>query len=119
MVGSSLIAAQEIAVEGIDCRVINMHTLSPLDEEIIALAAKETGAIVTVEEHYFHGGLGSLVAQVIGKYFPVPLEMVALQGYTESGKPDELIEKYELGIKDIKIAIRNAYTRKLSINTSH
>ena len=112
MVGSSLVAAHELATEGIDCRVINMHTLSPLDEEIITISAKETGAVVTVEEHYAHGGLGSLVAQTVGKYCPVPLEMVALKGYTESGKPDELIEKYELGIKDIKFAIRNAYARR-------
>ena len=82
------------------------------DEEIITISAKETGAVVTVEEHYAHGGLGSLVAQTVGKYCPVPLEMVALKGYTESGKPDELIEKYELGIKDIKFAIRNAYARR-------
>ena len=111
-VSSALLAADMLGSEGIGCRVINMHTLKPTDDEAILKAAQETGAIVTVEEHYLHGGLGSIVAQSLGRGCPVPLEMVALDRYAESGKPDELLEKYRLTPRDIEKAVKAVLARK-------
>ena len=111
-VSSSLQAASALAEEGTSCRVVNMHTLRPVDEGAILEAAKETGAIVTVEEHYIHGGLGSIVAQTLGKGHPVPLEMVALDGYAESGTAQELLEKYHLTPEYIGKAVKAALARK-------
>ncbi|MCE2462487.1 MAG: transketolase family protein [Dehalococcoidia bacterium] len=111
-VSSSLQAASALAEEGTSCRVVNMHTLRPVDEGAILEAAKETGAIVTVEEHYIHGGLGSIVAQALGKGHPVPLEMVALDRYAESGTAEELLEKYHLTPEYIGKAVKAALARK-------
>lgn len=112
MTAFALEAANELSTEGIDCRVLNMHTLKPVDEDTIATSALETGAIVTAEEHYIHGGLGSIVAQVLGKTNPVPLEMVALQGYAESGASEELLKKYHISTYDIIAAVRRIISRK-------
>ena len=111
-VSAALQAADALAEEGISCRVVNMHTLKPTDEEAILKAAEETGAIVTAEEHYLHGGLGSIVAQCLGKGYPVPLEMVALDGYAESGKADQLLEKYGLTARNIGESVKKALARK-------
>ena len=111
-VSSSLQAADMLSAKGISCRVINMHTLKPVDHEAIARASEETGAIVTAEEHYLHGGLGSIVAQSLGMGNPAPLGMVALDGYAESGKPDQLLEKYGLTPADIEKAVQGVLSRK-------
>ncbi len=112
MVATALQAAESLVQEGVQCRVVNIHTLSPLDEEVIAEASRDTGAVVTVEEHLAHGGLGSRVAQALGRKAPAPLEMVALEGYTESGAPDLLMEKYRLSQRDVEAAVRKAIGRK-------
>ncbi|MFN3974638.1 MAG: transketolase family protein [Dehalococcoidia bacterium] len=112
MVPAALEASYSLAQEGISCRVLNMHTLRPLDEEAILQAARETGAIVTAEEHLVYGGLGALVAQVVGSACPVPLEMVGLTRYAESGKPQELLEKYGLTPRHIVQAVQRAVKRK-------
>lgn len=112
MAASALQAADALTKGGVQCRVVNIHTLSPLDEEVIVNAAQETGAAVTVEEHLVHGGLGSLVAQVLGRTIPIPLEMVALEGYTESGKSDQLIDKYHLSSGDVEAAVKRVLKRK-------
>ena len=112
MVSVSLEAADLLSRLGISARVINMHTLSPADQETILAAARETGAIVTAEEHYVHGGLGSIVAQVVVRSHPVPLEIVALQGYTESGKPEELMAKSGLTPEGVKQAAEKVLHRK-------
>ena len=113
MVSPALEAAGELAQAGIDCRVLNMSTLKPIDEAAIISAATETGAIVTAEEHLEHGGLGSAVARVLAKHQPVPMELVALKDtYAKSGKPDELLERYGLTAKDIKQAVQTAIKRK-------
>jgi transketolase len=78
MVKAALEAAQNLELAGIDCRVLNMPTLKPIDEAAITQAAAETGAIVTAEEHLEHGGLGSAVARVVARYKPVPMELVAI-----------------------------------------
>lgn len=107
MVNEALIAAEELAGEGINVRVIDMHTIKPLDEEIIIKAAKETGAIVTAEEHSVIGGLGSAVAEVVVKNCPVKMAMVGQQDtFGESGKPDELKAKYGMTAADIVKAVK-------------
>jgi len=113
MVAPALEAAAELAKEGITCRVLNMSNLKPIDEAAIIKAAEETGAIVTAEEHQEHGGLGSMVARVIAKYHPVPMEFVAIKDkFGGSGKPAELLAKYGLTSKDIAVAVREAIKRK-------
>ena len=112
MVKAALDACETLAREGIQCRVLNMATLQPVDVEAITAAARETGALVTAEEHLRHGGLGSIVAQVLGERFPVPLEMVALDRYAESGPPELLLEKYGLTTEKVAEAVRRAVGRK-------
>jgi transketolase len=113
MVKAALEAAQNLEGEGIDCRVLNMPTLKPIDEAAITQAAAETGAIVTAEEHLEHGGLGSMVARVVASHQPVPMELVAIKDtYAKSGKPAELLERYGLTAKDIEQAVKSAIKRK-------
>jgi transketolase len=113
MVKVALEAAQNLKGEGIDCRVLSMPTLKPIDEAAITKAAAETGAIVTAEEHLEHGGLGSAVARVVTARRPVPMEFVAIKDtYAQSGKPAELFERYGLTAKDIEKAVRAAIKRK-------
>ena len=93
-----------------------MPTLKPIDEVTIAKAAADTGAIVTAEEHLEHGGLGSLVAQVVARNQPVPMEFVAIKDtYAKSGKPAELLQKYGLTTKDIVQAVHKVTTGKNSL----
>jgi len=113
MVKAALEAAQNLEGEGIDCRVLNMSTLKPIDEAAVLKAATETGTIVTAEEHLQHGGLGSMVAQVVAQHQPVPMELVAIKDtYAKSGKPAELLERYGLTAKDIEQAVKSAIKRK-------
>ena len=112
MVYVALEAAELLAQEGVQARVVNMHTLKPVDEESILAAARETGAIVTAEEHYIHGGLGSIVGQVVGQHHPVPLEMVAITGYTGSGKGEELMKECGLTPENLMESAQRAVRRK-------
>ncbi len=113
IVYEALVAAEQLAGEGISCRVINMHTIKPLDVESILKAARETGAIVTAEEHQVNAGLGGAVAEVVVKQAPVPMEMVGVMDtFGESGDPDELAVKYGLKHTDIKAAVKRVLKRK-------
>jgi transketolase len=113
MVAPALEAADTLAKENINCRVLNMSTLKPIDETAILQAAEQTSAIVTAEEHQEHGGLGSIVARIIVKNHPVPMELVAVKDkFGMSGKPAELLAKYGLTAKDIAYAIREVIKRK-------
>jgi len=113
LVYEALIAAEELSQNGIDVRVINCHTIKPIDETAIINAAKETGAIVTAEEHQVHGGMGSAVAEVVAKNFPVPMEYVAMMGrFGESGEPDQLMHKFGLDAAGIQKAVKKALKRK-------
>jgi transketolase len=115
MVWEALLAAEELTRQGISARVINIHTIKPIDEEIIIKAAKETGAIVTAEEHQIFGGFGSAVAEVVVKHCPVPVEMVGMEdSFGESGQPDELMKKYGLTAGNIFKAARQVLTRKIN-----
>lgn len=113
MVAKALQASDILARQGIDCRVINMPTLKPLDEEAIVKAASETHAIVVAEEHLAHGGLGSRVAQVVAREKPVPMSFVNLgDRYALSGKPEELLQRYGLTARDITEAVKTAIQRE-------
>lgn len=110
MVSEAMEAASQLETEGVDVRVIDMHTIKPLDEELIVKAAEETGKIVTAEEHSVIGGLGSAVAEVLCRKCPAKMAMVGQQDtYGESGKPDELKEKYGMTAADIVEAVRQVY----------
>ena len=114
MVNIALESASTLADDGISCRVLNMSTIKPLDKEAIVKAGRDTGALVSAEEHYVIGGLGSLVSQVLSQEMPVPMESVALTGYAESGSPDELLSKYHLTSSAVTEAVRKAISRKRS-----
>ena len=113
MVAKALEAVDILARQDIDCRVINIPTLKPLDEAAIVKAASETGAIVVAEEHLAQGGLGSRVAQVLAKKKPVPMEFVNLgDRYAMSGKAGELLQRYGLTAGDIEESVKSAVKRK-------
>ncbi|MFH2020066.1 MAG: transketolase family protein [archaeon] len=102
MVYYALMAAEELKKEGISARVINLHTIKPIDKDAIIKAAKETKGIVTVEEHQIYGGLGSAVAEVLSQEYPAKLKIIGMPDkFGESGKPDELLKKYGLTEKEI------------------
>lgn len=114
MVQESLKAAQLLKEEGIEARVIDIHTIKPIDRDILVKAAKETGAIVTAEEHNISGGLGSAVAEVICQNFPCPVKMVAVQEkFGTSGTPAALLEKYGLTAENIAAKAKEAIAAKL------
>lgn len=116
MVGPALEAADLLAGENIQVRVINMHTIKPVDRETIKKAAIETKAIVTAEEHNIIGGLGSAVAEVLVQTVPVVQEMVGIKDtFGESGTPAELLEKYGLTARDIVAAVKRVIERKTKI----
>jgi transketolase len=113
MVAEALRAAEMLAKENIQARVLNMHTIKPIDVDSIVKAAKETGAIVTAEEHQIFGGLGSAVAEVVTQKLPVPIEMVAVKdSFGETGKPDQLLEYFGLKDKNIVEAVKKVIKRK-------
>lgn len=106
MVWEALTAAKLLKNNAINAQVINIHTIKPIDKELIIEAAKTTGAIITAEEHQVTGGLGSAVAEVLCQYYPVPMRIVGMPDcFGESGKPKELMDKYGLNAKNI---FRNA-----------
>lgn len=113
MVYEAMNAAEALSKEGISVRVIDLHTVKPLDEEAVILAARETGCIVTAEEHQVHGGMGSAVAECLAVNCPVPMEMVGVQdSFGESGQPQELMDKYGLNQENIEAKIRAVLKRK-------
>jgi transketolase len=113
LVAQAMLAADELEAEGISARVVDMHTVKPIDREAIRKASAETGAIVVAEEHLVDGGLGVRVAQVAAETQPCPMEFVGIQEtYAESGQPEELLEKYGLVAKDVAAAARKVVARK-------
>jgi len=112
LVMEGLIAADELEKENISVRVVDMHTIKPIDTEMVEKCAKETGAIVTAEEHLIGGALSGHVALASVNTCPVPMEFVGLNSYSESGTPEELMEKYGLTSKEIVKAIRKVLERK-------
>lgn len=113
LVWQAVLAIEELEKEGISARLLNMHTLKPLDIAAIEKAARETRAIVTAEEHQLHNGLGDAVAHVVATCCPVPMEIVAVQDtFGESGKPEELLAKYHISKDDILRAVKQVLKRK-------
>jgi transketolase len=113
LVYNALIAADQLSREdGIECRVVNNHTVKPMDDSTIVAAARECGAVVTVEEHQIHGGMGSAVAETLAQREPVPIEFVGVNDrFGQSGAPYELIEYYGMGVGSIKDAVLRAVRR--------
>jgi transketolase len=113
LVWEALIAAENLAEQGISAEVINIHTIKPLDAKAIVDSAKKTGAVVTAEEHNFLGGLGESVARVLTTHLPTPQEFVATQDtFGESGTPEQLMDKYGLNTKAIEKAVFKVLERK-------
>jgi transketolase len=113
MVYEALVAAEVLGKQGVDCRVINLHTIKPIDRDLIIRAARECGAIVTAEEHQVYGGMGSAVAEVLVSHVPVPQEFVAVMDrFGQSGQPDELLRAFGLKSEDIVAAVKRVLKRK-------
>ena len=109
----ALLVAKELESEGIKTKVMNLSTIKPIDEDALIALAKETKAIVTVEEHQIAGGMGSAVAEVLAQNFPVPIEFIGVQDkFGQSGSPAELLAHYHMDVIDIKNAVRKVVTRK-------
>lgn len=113
LVKAALEASAILKEAGVGARVINMHTIKPLDNELVIQAARETGTLVTVEEHSIVGGLGGAIAEVVCENYPVPVVRVGMKDmFAESGKPKELLEKYGMTAKEVVAAARLALERK-------
>lgn len=113
IVHSALMAAHQLVEQGISCRVINNPSIKPLDVDTIEKAARDCGAVVTAEEHQVHGGLGGAVAELLGKTYPVPMELVGMpDSFGESGEPAQLLEKYKMDTPAIVAAVRRVLRRK-------
>lgn len=109
-------ASEQLKKQGINVRVINIHTIKPIDKEIIITAAKQTGAIVTAEEHQIIGGLGSAVSEVTSQNYPVPMEFIGMNDcFGESGEPNELLIKYQMKSINIIDAVIKVIKRKINL----
>ena len=115
MVQKAVEAAERLKANGIRTRVVNMHTIKPIDRELLIRCARETGAVVTVEEHNIYGGLGSAAAEVLSKEYPVPMEVVGIEDtFTESGDYEQLLKKYGLSVENIMHSVKKVMKRKRS-----
>jgi len=113
LVHRALLAAEELAKEGIECLVLNNHTVKPMDRAGVLAAAKQCGAVVTVEEHQRRGGMGSRVAEILAEELPTPIEFIGVDDtFGQSGKPQELLEHYGMGTDGIVEAVRKVAKRK-------
>lgn len=113
LVAEAIRASETLAGEGVAARVLDMHTVKPIDREAIVRAAKETGAIVVAEEHLVDGGLGVRVAQVVAETSPCVMEFVGLgDRFAESGSPDGLLDKYGMRAVNVAAAVRKVLARK-------
>lgn len=112
MVGMALEAKAMLEKDGISARVVNIHTIKPIDKDIIIKAAKETGAIVTAEEHYIMGGLGSAVSEVVCENQPCPVKIIGTDRFGKSGKPAELFKEYGLTPENIAKKAKEAIAMK-------
>lgn len=108
MVGKSLKAAEKLQTLGINARVVEVHTIKPLDEDTVVEAARATGAVVTVEDHTIYGGLGSAVAEILGEKCPVKMRRIGIKdAFGESGAPELLYKKHGMLVDDIVAAAQN------------
>ncbi|HVU06176.1 MAG TPA: transketolase C-terminal domain-containing protein [Candidatus Paceibacterota bacterium] len=113
LVHKALLAAKELEKEKIGVTVVNLATIKPLDAETVVRLARSAGAVVTVEEHQIMGGMGSAVAECLAAHAPMPIEFIGVHDrFGQSGKPEELIEHYGMGVSHIKEAVKKAIARK-------
>lgn len=113
LVWKAVEAVKILESEGISCELINIHTIKPLDDQMILDSISKTGCIVTAEEHQRNGGFGDSVAQLLARKLPVPQEYVAVNDkFGESGTPDQLLEKYGMGTNDVVNAVKKVLKRK-------
>lgn len=113
LVHNAILASFELEKQKIKARVINNHTIKPMDERTIIKAARDAGAIVTVEEHQINGGMGSAVAEIVTRKHPVPIEFVGVKNrFGESGEPNELIKHFGMSPKHIIGAVKKVIKRK-------
>ena len=106
-------AAEQFAGEGVECRVIDLHTIKPIDADALAAAARETGAVVTAEEHTVTGGLGGAVAEALAEHFPVPVVRVGIADcFTESGPYFDLLDRHGCSVADVLAGARRALELK-------
>jgi len=113
IIHSALMAADQLIEKGISCRVINSPSIKPIDEETIETAARECKAIVTCEEHQLMAGVGSAIAEVVVRTYPVPMEFVGMKNsFGESGEPNELLKKYKMDTAAIVEAVQKVLKRK-------
>lgn len=113
MVYRALLAAEQLKLNNISVRVINIHTIKPLDTKVVLQATEECRAVVTIEDHQVAGGLGSMVAETISQHFPVPIKIMGIQDkFGESGSLEELLEKYGLTVPEIMKAVTTALRMK-------
>lgn len=118
MVARAIESAQLLAAKGVQVRVVEMHTIKPLDTDLITRCAQETGAIVTAEEHSIVGGLGGAVAECVSQEAPVPLERVGVNDtFTESGPYADLLDKYGMSVDAIVAAVQRVLARKQASST--
>ncbi|PIR24541.1 transketolase [Candidatus Campbellbacteria bacterium CG11_big_fil_rev_8_21_14_0_20_44_21] len=109
---NALLAAKELEEEGLKVLVLNNHTIKPMDEKAVVDVAKRAGRVVTVEEHQVNGGMGSAVAEVLAKNYPVPIEFIGVKdSFGQSGKPEELIKHYGMDKDSIKKAVKRVLDR--------
>ena len=113
LVHNALLAAQELQKESVGVIVVNVHTIKPLDEETIIACARESGAVVTVEEHQVAGGLGGVIAELLAREAPTPMEFIGVHDmFGQSGEPKQLIEHYGMGVSHIVAAVKKAAAKK-------
>ncbi len=114
LIYQALTVAKELNDEGIKTTVINNHTIKPLDKVTLLKAARDCGAVVTVEEHQVNGGMGSAIAELLSANYPVPMEFIGMQdSFGESGNPEQLLAKYGMSIGKIKEFVRKVISRKV------
>ncbi len=113
LVYEALVAARQLEAEKISARVVNLHTIKPIDKDLLIRCARETGAIVTAEEHQVMGGMGSAVAEVLAENYPVPMKFIGVvDRFGESGPPDDLLVKFGLKSADIAAKAREVLKMK-------
>lgn len=113
LVYNALLAANDLEKEGLKVVVVNNHTVKPIDDKAIIQVAKEAGRVITVEEHQIAGGMGSAVAEILVKNCTVPMEFIGVHDrFGESGAPWDLVEKFGMGVADIKKAVKKVLKRK-------
>jgi len=113
MVSKSLEAAEELEKNGYSIRVVDIHTIKPLDKELVSESAEEAGAVVVAEDHSIVGGLGSVISQYLSTKIKVPMEFIGLEDvFAESGEPEELFSKYGMNVENIVEKVEKAVSRK-------